>query len=220
MSSNTFKPTKRSKVKRQHERGKYDHASVHAVLDSNPMCHIGYVIDGNPYVTPTLQWREGERVYFHGSSASRMLRTVREGVQVCLTVTNFDGFVLARSPMHHSLNYRSVMCFGTAHVVEGREAKEAALKIMMEGLFPGRWDEVRGNSVQEMKATMVLAMDIEEASAKVRTGMPIDDDEDYDTVNSWNGVVPLVTTYGKAEPDPRNLPGVATPAYLKRRKYP
>ena len=214
----TYTPTKRSKVKRLHQRGHYDKETVFGILDRNPLGHVGYVIDGQPYVTPTLQWREGDRVYWHGTSASRMLRTVKGGIPATLTVTRFNGFVLARSPFHHSANYESAMLFGTAHPVEGRAAKERSLEIMMEHFFPGRWAEVRGNTEQEMKATLVVSMEIEEASAKIRTGPPVDDDEDYDTVAAWAGVLPLESHWGQPVDDGRLKPGVAVPDYLSAPK--
>jgi len=167
-----YAPTARPKLKRNHKRGAYDRETVHAILDAVPHCHVGYVIDGQPYVTPTLQWREGDRIYWHGSSASRMLRTVETGVPVCVTVSPLDGFVMARSAFHHSVNYRSVMAYGTAHALKGPAEKERALKAMMEHLFPGRWDALRPVTAQELKATTVVAMEIEEAAAKVRTGPP------------------------------------------------
>lgn len=204
----------RNRLRRKHERGLYDKNSVHAILDAAPLAHVGYVIDGQPYVTPTLVWREGDRVYWHGSSASRMIRAVKTGIPVCVTVAHFDGYVLARSPMHHSANYRSAMLFGTAAAIEGRDAKEAALKIMMEGLFPGRWNEVRGNTEQELKATTVVGMTVEDAVAKVRTGPPVDDEEDYGTVDCWAGVVPLRIVRGAPEPDPRMDPATPLPDYL------
>ncbi len=210
----SYQPSLRSKVKRVHERGSYDHEVVHNVLDSSPFCHVGYVIDGQPYVTPTLKWREGQRLYWHGSSASRMLRSVREGIPACLTVTHFDGYVMARSPFHHSANYRSAMAFGKAREITDRDEKEATLKVMMDYLFAGRWEDVRGNTEQELKATMVVGMDIEEASAKIRTGDPVDDEEDY-ALDCWAGVIPVASTFGTPEGDARLRPGIEVPAYLQ-----
>jgi nitroimidazol reductase NimA-like FMN-containing flavoprotein (pyridoxamine 5'-phosphate oxidase superfamily) len=209
-----FEPTVRSQLKRAPARGSHDLADVHAVLDAAPMCHVGYVIDGQPYVTPTFHWRDGERVFWHGSSASRMLRTVKQGVKVCLTAALFDGYVLARSPFHHSANYRSVMAFGTASAIEDAAEKEAALKIMMEKLWPGRWEELRANQDKEIRSTTVVAMEIEEASAKVRTGPPVDDEEDY-AIPVWAGELPLAQGFGAPVPDPRMLDGIELPAYLK-----
>jgi len=209
-----YHPTKISKVKRAHERGHYDHETVHAVLDSSPFCHVAYVIDGQPYTTPTLKWRVGSTLFWHGSSASKMLRNQKSGARVCLTVTHFDGYVMARSPFHHSANYRSAMAFGTAHSIDDQAEKEAALHVMMEQLFAGRWDDVRSNTDQELKATTVLCMEIEEAAAKIRTGGPIDDEEDYD-LGCWAGVIPIVATFGTPIDDDRLASGIEYPDYLK-----
>lgn len=208
-----YTPTLRSRVKRNHTRGAYDRETVHAILDAVPVCHVGYVIDGQPYVTPTLQWREGSRLYWHGSSASRMLRTVQTGVPVCLTVTEMNGYVMARSAFHHSINYRSVMAFGTAQLLTEPEEKEASLKRMMEHLFPGRWDTLRPVTAQELKATSVVGMEIEEASAKIRTGPPIDDEEDYG-LDVWAGVLPMAQRPGAPIDDPRLAPGVPVPGHV------
>ncbi|MBT6407463.1 MAG: pyridoxamine 5'-phosphate oxidase family protein, partial [Rhodospirillaceae bacterium] len=142
----SYQPTERSKVKRGNKRAAYDHQTVHAIFDALPLCHVGYVVDGQPFVTPTLQWRRGTRLYWHGSSASRMIRTVSGGMSVCVTVSALDGYVMARSPFHHSINYRSAMAFGTAELIDDADAKDEALKHMFEHLFPGRWDDVRGNT--------------------------------------------------------------------------
>ncbi|SDL29997.1 pyridoxamine 5'-phosphate oxidase family protein [Aliiruegeria lutimaris] len=205
-------PTERSRLRRTHERGAYDAASLHAVLDANPICTIGYVIDGKPFATPTIQWREGNHVYWHGSSASRMLKKTL-GQEVCLTVTCLDGWVLARSAMHHSVNFRSAMLFGTAFKVEGTEAKTARLKAMVEGLFPGRWDMLRPVNGQELKATTVYGMEIDEGAAKVRSGPPKDDEEDY-ALPIWAGVIPTRTEALPPVPDVRNLDGVEMPEHV------
>ena len=187
-------------------------ASVHAILDASPMCSVGYVFDGQPYVTPTLQWREGDHVYWHGSSASRMLRQSNQA-DVCLSVSILDGFVMARSGMHHSANYRSVMLVGVARKVEDAGEKEARLRTFVDGLFPGRWDLLRPATEQELKATTILSMPIDEACAKVRTGQPVDDDEDYE-LPIWAGVIPVRTHTLAPEPDPRNLDGLAAPDHV------
>jgi nitroimidazol reductase NimA-like FMN-containing flavoprotein (pyridoxamine 5'-phosphate oxidase superfamily) len=207
-----FTPTAKTRVKRLPKRGHYDRATVHAVLDAGVVCHVGYAIDGQPYVTPTSYWRNGDRLYWHGSSASRMLRHLKQGVPVCLTVTHIDGFVLARSGFHHSVNYRSVMALGTAHLVPD-EAKLEVLEEFVERLFPGRWPELRPPTRQEIKATTVLWMDLDEVSAKIRTGPPVDDEEDY-ALPVWAGVLPLITTSCRPLPDPRLDPDVIVPAYL------
>jgi len=196
--------TERSRVKRLHERGRYDFDTVAAILDSGFICHVGYVIDGRPYVTPTSYWREGEHVYWHGSSASRMLRTAQGETDVCLTVSLIDGLVLARSAFHHSVNYRSVMLFGKAVKVEDPDHKLQALENFVERMYPGRWRQLRPANAQELKATTVMAMAIEEGAAKLRTGNPVDDDEDYGWP-VWSGVVPLRTVAGAPADDGRVL---------------
>jgi uncharacterized protein len=203
----SFKPTQRARVRRLHERGRYDRETVFAILDSAMMCHIGYVIDGQPYATPTLFWREGERLYWHGSSASRMLRDQTMGIPVCLTVTHVDGLVVARSGFHHSLNYRAVMAFGTAAKVEDPAEKEAGLNAFVDRVYPGRTALIRPINTQELKATTLLGMTIEEASAKVREGGPVDDEEDY-AADCWAGIVPITPHIGAVIPDPRLKPGI------------
>ena len=210
---NDLTQTARSRVKRLPKRGRYDFDTVAAILDAGFMCHVGYVVDGKPYVTPTSYWREGDRVYWHGSSASRMLRTLAGGVDACLTVAHLDALVLARSAFHHSINYRSVMLFGQAHKVEDTAAKESALKNFVERLYPGRWDELRPVHAQELKATTVLHMQIDEGAAKVRSGPPIDDEEDY-AWPAWAGVVPVRAVAGAPENDGRLQPKVGEPPYL------
>ncbi len=207
--------SERSRVKRLHQRGHYDHETVHAVIDAATFCHVGYVIDGQPYVTPTLHWRAGTRLYWHGSSASRMLRTVKEGVPACVTVALMDGLVLARSGFHCSVNYRSAMAFGTARAITDDDEKVAALEEFVEGIVPGHWAEMRPPNAQEIKATTVVGMDIDEAAAKIRTGPPADDEEDY-ALPCWAGVLPVTQTVGAPIPDPRLTPGIAPPDYLAR----
>ncbi|MFN7979204.1 MAG: pyridoxamine 5'-phosphate oxidase family protein [Vicinamibacterales bacterium] len=215
MSESAFTPTTRTQVRRMPKRGHYDHETVHAILDAGAIAHIGYVIDGQPYVTPTAYWRKGERIYWHGSSASRMLRTIDAGSPVCVTVAHIDGFVLARSAFHHSVNYRSVMAFGTAHKLTDEAEIVEALRDFTERLYPGRWDALRPIQPQEIKATTVLAMELTEAVAKVRTGMPIDDDEDY-ALPIWAGVLPVQTRVVAPIDDPKNLPGLTAPDYLAK----
>jgi uncharacterized protein len=205
--------TARTRVRRMPKRGHYDRETVHAVLDAGVMCHVGYVIDGQPYVTPTCHWRHGDRLYWHGSSASRMLRHLKQGVPACVTVTHLDGFVLARSGFHHSINYRSVMALGRAQLVP-EEAKLGALRDFVERLFPDRWDELRPPTAQEIKATTVLWMDLDEVSAKIRTGPPVDDEEDY-ALPVWAGVLPVSSLRGMPEPDARLASDIALPAYLR-----
>lgn len=212
-----YAPTPRTRVRRLPKRGCYDRATVHAILDAGWLCHVGYTIDGQPYVTPTAYWREGERLYWHGSAASRMLRALGgTGLPACLAVTHVDGLVLARSGFHHSINYRSVMALGTAHRLDHPDAKLKALEAFVERLYPGRWRELRPPTTQELKATTVLWMALDEVSAKVRTGPPVDDEADY-ALPCWAGVVPLATAYGPPVPDPRLPAGVELPAFLKMR---
>lgn len=193
----------RNRVRRMHERARYDHAAVHAILDAAMICHIGYVIDGQPCCTPTTHWREGTRLYWHGSSASRMLRAQAAGLPVCVTVTHLDGLVLARSGFNHSANYRSAMCFGTARLIEDPVEKRAALHAMIERFYPGRDARLRQVSAQDLKATSVVGMQIEEASAKVRAKGNVDEPEDLQ-VPVWAGVLPVRMVVGDAQPCPHN----------------
>lgn len=206
--------TERSRLRRAHERGLYDRETVYQVLDAMPLAHIGYQINGAPSVLPTLQWREGDHVYWHGSSASRAIRAM-EGAEVCLTVTCMDGYVLARSAFHHSVNFRSAMLFGVAEKVTDEDAKAASLKAMVDHIFPGRWEALRPMNQQELKATAVLRMPIEEGAAKIRSGPPKDDEEDY-SLPIWAGVVPMAMELEPPQPDPANLEGVAMPDHLSR----
>jgi uncharacterized protein len=206
-------PSRRTRVKRLHERGAYDRQTIDAILDAMPVCSVGYVFEDHPYVTPTLQWREGDHLYWHGSSASRMLEAV-DAAKVCVTVTIIDGLVMARSAFHHSANYRSVMAFGTARKVTDPSEKEARLRTFVEKVYPGRWDLLRPMNKKELKATTVLALPLDEASAKVRRGPPGDDEEDY-ALPIWAGVIPLSLAVGAPIPDPRNLPGVSPPDHVR-----
>ncbi len=193
----------RNRVRRMHERARYDHAAVHAILDAAMICHIGYVIDGQPCCTPTTHWRQGTRLYWHGSSASRMLRAQAAGLPVCVTVTHLDGLVLARSGFNHSANYRSAMCFGTARLIEDPVEKRTALHAMIERFYPGRDARLRPVSAQDLKATSVVGMQIEEASAKVRAKGNVDEPEDLQ-VPVWAGVLPVSMVVGDAQPCPHN----------------
>ena len=207
-------PTERTRVKRLNKRALYDTETVHAILDAQPMCTVGYVFKGAPYVTPTLQWREGNHIYWHGSAASRMLEACEE-TQVCVNVTLFDGMVMARSAFNHSCNYRSVMAFGIAHKVLHRDDKEARLKAMVDQLFPGRWDMLRKMQEKELKATTILGLELNEVSAKVRNGPPGDDEEDY-ALPIWAGVIPLQTVASPALDDPRLLAGLVAPEHVAK----
>lgn len=206
-------PSGRTHVKRLGERGAYDAASIHAILDAGLLAHVAYVIDGAPHVTPTAHWREGDYVYWHGSSASRMLRSLEGGVAACIAVSHLDGLVLARSAFHHSLNYRSVMAFGLAEKVEDPAHKHAALRAFTDRIAPGRWDQLRPVTAQELKATSVMRMKLDEASAKVRTGPPGDDPDDI-AWPVWAGVLPLQAVPGPAIPDAHVPAGMAVPPGL------
>lgn len=204
----TYPPTGRTQVRRLPKRGVYDRQRIHAILDEGFLCHLGFAVDGQPYVIPTGYVRCGEQVYVHGSAASRMLRSLDQGVDVCLTVTLVDGFVLARSAFHHSMNYRSAIVLGKARLVDTPEEKREALRRFTNHIVPGRWEEVRQPNGQELKATSVLALALDEVSAKVRTGPPIDDEEDY-ALPVWAGVVPFHTEWDAPLPDTRLASGVA-----------
>jgi uncharacterized protein len=197
-----LRPTPRTTLRRLPARGRFDRETVNAVLDEALVCHVGFVSEGQPFVIPTIHARVGERVYVHGSAASRMLKTLEGGLPVCLTATLVDGLVLARSAFHHSMNYRSVVVLGDAQAVRDAAEKWDALHAIVEHVAPGRWSEVREPSEKELAATLVLRLPIEEASAKVRTGPPLDDDEDY-TLDVWAGVLPLRLLAGAPEADPR-----------------
>jgi nitroimidazol reductase NimA-like FMN-containing flavoprotein (pyridoxamine 5'-phosphate oxidase superfamily) len=203
----------RVRLRRRRERGSYDRAVIDAILDEALIAHLGIVgRDGQPLVIPTLHARRGDLVYLHGSVAGRTLKRLAAGAPACLTVSLIDGLVLARSAMHHSANYRSVMLIGEASIVEGREQQLAAFQTIVEHIVPGRWQDVRAPSDNELKATAVLALPIDEASAKLRVGPPLDDEEDY-SLPTWAGVIPLVTEARAPEPDPRLLLDIAPPAY-------
>jgi nitroimidazol reductase NimA-like FMN-containing flavoprotein (pyridoxamine 5'-phosphate oxidase superfamily) len=200
-------------VKRLPKRGVYERESVYQILDEGFVCHVGFVVEGQPFVIPTGYARAGDTLYIHGAQASRMLRALKGGLDVCVTVTLVDGMVMARSAFHHSMNYRSVVVFGRAVAVEDDAEKLEALRALTEHLAPGRWDEVRQPTEGEMRATLVLALALEEASAKVRTGPPVDDEEDY-ALAVWAGVVPLRVVAGDPIPDPRLPQGVEPPAHV------
>jgi nitroimidazol reductase NimA-like FMN-containing flavoprotein (pyridoxamine 5'-phosphate oxidase superfamily) len=203
----SYTPTTRTEVRRLAKRGVYDKAQIHAILDEGYLCHVGFMVEGQPYVIPTGYARSGDRIYIHGSAASRMLRTLDQGVDVCVTVTLVDGFVLARSAFHHSMNYRSVVLLGKARLVTDPDEKRNTLRSFTNHILPGRWEEVRQPTEQELKATSVLALALDEVSAKVRTGPPIDDQEDY-AFPVWAGVVPIRTQVDQPIPDARVLPDI------------
>jgi nitroimidazol reductase NimA-like FMN-containing flavoprotein (pyridoxamine 5'-phosphate oxidase superfamily) len=203
----------RVRLRRKRERGSYDRAVIDAILDEGLIAHLGIVDDdGQPLAIPTLHARLGDLVYLHGSTASRTLRALAGGAQACLTVTLIDGLVLARSAMHHSANYRSVMLLGEATSVEEPEQKLAAFEAIVEHIVPGRWRDVRPPTDNELKATAVVAIPIDEASAKIRVGPPVDDEEDY-SLPAWAGVIPLAFQALAPQPDPRLGEGIAPPTY-------
>ena len=212
--------TERTKVKRLPARGHYDRDTIHAILDEGFICHVGFVVDGQPYVIPTGYARVGDQLYIHGSAASRMLRNLSKGIEVCVTVTLIDGLVLARSAFHHSINYRSVVILGKAMLVEDRDEKEKALEALTEHIVPGRWADVRWPNELELKATSVLKLPIEEASAKIRTGDPKDDEEDY-AMDVWAGVLPLSLQTGDPIADGQLDSEILVPRHVSeyRRRY-
>lgn len=212
-TSNAYPVTPVNRVKRLHERGSYDHAKIHALLDASMLCHVAYVIDGQPYCTPTLFWREGTRLYWHGSSASRMLRNQSEGEPVCLTVSHLDSLVLARCGFNHSVDYRSVMAFGRARMIEEPDEKACALTAMVDRFYPGRTATLRKSTTQEIKATRVIGMEIEQASAKVRAKGIGDEEEDY-ALPIYAERIPVHTILGAPEPCARLMPGVERPEGL------
>lgn len=210
-----YDKTDRTTLKRLAARGHYDRKVVHAILDEAFICHVGFVSEGTPVVIPTGYGRIDDKFYIHGSQASRMLRTLKSGIDVCVTVTLVDGLVLARSAFHHSINYRSVVIFGRATLVEDREEKLAALVAFSEHVVRGRWDDVREPTEQELKATTVLVLPLAEVSAKVRTGPPLDDEEDY-ALPIWAGVVPLRLVAETPIPDPRLNSEAPIPEYATK----
>jgi len=219
MTSRGKHPTERTRVRRIPKRGAYDRTTIHAILDEGLVCHVGFVHQGQPFVIPTLYARDGTRLLLHGSAASRMLTTLAEGVDACVTVTLADGIVVARSVFHSSMNYRSVVILGKLRTIEEPGAKMKALHALVEHLIPGRWNDARGPNETEMKATSILQMSLDEASAKVRTGGPIDEVEDY-TLPYWAGLLPFATGVGKPIRDPKLKRGIKVPKYVSRYKRP
>ena len=206
--------TERTTVRRLPERGGYERSEAEAILDEAYICHFGFVVEGQPYVIPTIHARDGDTIYVHGSPASRMLRTVKDGIDACLTATILDGLVVARSAFHHSMNYRSVVVLGRATEVVETDAKTRALEIITNHVLPGRWDEVRPMNDKEFKGTTVLVLPLAEASVKTRSGPPGDDDEDY-ALPIWAGVLPLSLVATDPVPDPVLKPGIDVPASVR-----
>lgn len=208
-----YPKTPRSKIKRLAERGHYDTASVYAVLDAGLIAHIGIAPEGQPVVIPVMYGRKDDEVYFHGAKASRLLKYVQTGAPVCITVTLLDGLVLARSLFEHSMNYRSVVAYGAGRLVDDPAEKLAALAVISDNMLPGRWEDARRPTAKELNATTVVAVRIEEASAKIRTGGAHDFEEDL-SLPVWAGVVPIREVYGKPENNEDLDPGITVPAYL------
>jgi uncharacterized protein len=207
-------PTTRTRVVREPHRGVYDRETAYRILDEGFVCHVGFVAEEQPYVIPTSYGRQGDNLYLHGSVASRLLRHMKEGSPICVTVTLLDGLVLARSVFNHSMNYRSVVVLGKATLVEDPQEKLEALRVLAEHIIPGRWADARQPNEREMKQTAVLRLPIEEFSAKIRTGPPIDDEEDY-SFPTWAGVVPLRLTAGEPIDDAHPLAGQKVPEYAR-----
>ncbi|HVA45433.1 MAG TPA: pyridoxamine 5'-phosphate oxidase family protein [Pirellulales bacterium] len=202
----------RSQIRRLPQRGVYDRAAIDAILDEALVCHVGFVDDGQPFVIPTIHVRIGDAIYLHGSPASRMMQSLARGSEACITVTLVDGLVLARSAFHHSMNYRSVVLFGRGSAIGDEGEKLEILGCLAEHLVRGRWADARRPNAEELRRTLVVRVPIEEASAKVRTGMPLDDEEDY-ALNVWAGVLPLRLAASPPIADPRLPPGIAVPQY-------
>ena len=213
--SETPMPGARTRLVREAERAVYDREAVYRILDEGFLCHVGFAVDGQPFVIPTSYGRKDASLYIHGSAASRMLRHMKESVPVCITVTLLDGLVLARSIFNHSMNYRSVVVLGKATLVDDPAEKLAALRLLSEHILPGRWEDSRQPNERELKATSVLRVPIEEFSAKVRVGPVVDDEEDY-SFPTWAGVVPLEMVAGTPISDARLIPGRDVPAYARK----
>jgi uncharacterized protein len=210
----TFPKTPRNKVKRLPERGHYDSATIYPIVDAALICHVGFVLDGQPYVIPTLHARQGDTILLHGAKGNRLLRHIQSGGELCITITLIDGIVLARSVFHHSINYRSVVLFGKGAAIEDDHARLQALEAFTERLLPGRWQDVRSPSPIELKQTTIVAVPIESASAKIRTGPPKDEEDDLD-LSVWAGILPLQQVAGTPIADPQLKPGVELPEYIR-----
>jgi len=210
-----FTPTERTTVRRKPDRGSFDRELIYCILDQAFVCQVAFVVEGQPFVVPTNYVRVGDKLLLHGSTASRLMKTLSSGAPFCLNVTLLDGIVLSPTATGHSVNYRSVVVLGKAEIVEGEDAKRAAMRDFVEYVLRGRWAAVREPNEQELKGTMVLAVPLVEASAKVRTGFAVDADKEYDGA-AWTGVIPFQWTAGEPIPDPRGKPGIPIPANVKR----
>lgn len=215
MSTSHFPKTRRNTVKRLPKRGDYDRATIYPIIDSALVCHVGFVIDGQPYVIPTIHARRDDSLIMHGSAASRMFGHIASGEQICVTITHVDGLVLARSTFHSSMNYRSAVVFGRGRLIEEQQEKLDALAILTERLMPGRWADTRQPTLQELKGTFVVEIEIESASAKTRTGPANDDEEDY-ALPMWAGVLPVHMSWGQPIDDPRLAEGIEVPEYIAK----
>jgi len=213
----TLSPTARSTVRRGARRARTDRAELHAALDAGLVCHLGIVVDGAPVVLPTVYGRDGDTLYLHGSTGAASLRAAATAAPVCVTVTHVDGIVYARSVFHHSMNYRSAVVHGRARLVTDPAERLAGLRAVTEHVAPGSWDHARPPTRKELAATAVLALDLAEASLKVRTGPPVDDDEDVEAGGRWAGVVPLSSTFGTPQPCSLLPPGSTTPTHVVTR---
>lgn len=214
ISQERLTATQRSQIRRLPQRGEYECQVIYQILDEGLVCHVGFAVDGQPFVIPTAYARVGDQLYIHGSPASRMLRSLLDGIEVCVTVTLLDGLVLARSAFHHSMNYRSVVIFGTATTVQDTDQKLEALRAFTEHVVSGRWAEVRPPSRQELQGTLVLSLPLTEASAKVRIGPPLDDEADY-SLPVWAGVVPIELLAAAPISDPRLQHGITLPTSVQ-----
>ena len=210
---NKFIPTERTKVNRLSKRGFYDKETIYSILDGGIICHVGFTLKGRPFVIPTAYVRLDDFIYIHGAKSNQMINAINNGSEACITITLLDGYVLARSAFHHSMNYRSVVVFGKGKIVEEQEEKINALRAFTEYLMPGRWDDIRKPSEKELYATSILKFQIEEASAKIRTGPAIDDKEDYE-LNTWAGVLPVKTVFAEPQRDEQLKKEIVEPGYL------
>ena len=208
-----FIPTERTRVKRLPKRGFYDKETIYKILDEAIICHVGFTLDSIPFVIPTAYVRIDDCIYIHGAKSNQMMNAINNSGEACITVTLLDGYVMARSVFHHSMNYRSVVMFGKGKIVENKDERINALRAFSEHVMPGRWDDVRQPSEKELYATSILKFQIEEASAKIRTGQVIDDEEDY-ALNVWAGVLPVKTVFGEPQKDERLKNDITEPEYL------
>ncbi len=206
--------SERTRLRRLPERGRYDRATIHSIVDEALICHVAFGTEAGPVVIPTIHARDGETLYLHGSAASRMLRTIRDGDPICVSFTLIDGLVMARSLFNHSMNYRSVIVFSSAREVTDPEEKLRSMRLVSDHIAPGRWDDARTPNDKETRATMMVAIALEEASAKIRTGPPGDEEDDYDLA-VWAGVIPVDTVFGEPQPDARLAAGIDLPPYLE-----